>query len=217
MLGLILGVSSFVIGALAAAGIVDMGVAQIMLLAALILASVGTFVVEWLSGRSRKRIMLSTVLVTIGMGVLLFGIVNPWMVRKKQDQERVAQQPINGDLAKNPPVQAKPAFSVRLNSTMIFKFIGPLLCVYRSDLGDTIAPVNIAINVEVASLKPGRARIYTYKAKALITYNKDGQMLKETFALSTIPIGSCGVYFITKEDWTTAKNINFSTNDFDLN
>lgn len=76
----------FIIGALAAAGVVDMSAAQAMLVAAWIFAISGAYIVEKLSARSRRRIVISVSLTAI-MAVLLLFALNTWMVRKKAEQE----------------------------------------------------------------------------------------------------------------------------------
>jgi hypothetical protein len=95
-------------------------------------------------------------------------------------------------------------------------FPGPLLCIYNSELGKTMAPINIAISVEVTSLKPGRARIYSYKADALVSYQKGGRKIKESYPLFSIPISGCEMYFVVDNDFSKAKKLDFSSNDFDL-
>src|SRR5262245_8691555 len=52
--------AAFLLGALAAAGIVDLGLANMMLVAALLVLVIGAVVVEGISRRSTKRILIST-------------------------------------------------------------------------------------------------------------------------------------------------------------
>lgn len=83
--------AGFVLGAMAAAGIVDMGAARMMLLAALIVMTIGAFAVEMLSARSARRIAISTISTGLVTSVVLFGIISPWMVRKKKEQDTSKQ------------------------------------------------------------------------------------------------------------------------------
>jgi hypothetical protein len=116
--------AGFVLGSLAAAGIIDMGLAQVMLLAALIVMTVGSFVVERLSGRSLRRIFISTILTAGITGIVLFGIINPWMVRKKKEQDTPKQTQSAGLTAPTPSPDLRAessrpirdvAFHVKLN------------------------------------------------------------------------------------------------------
>lgn len=94
VLAFLLEAATFVVGALAAAGIVNMDLAKLMLGAARILLVVGAFVVEWLSDRSPSRIAVSTILTGVISGWLLFGIISPWMVKAKKEQDEIGvQQP----------------------------------------------------------------------------------------------------------------------------
>jgi uncharacterized membrane protein YfcA len=92
VLAFLLGAATFVVGALADAGIVNMDLAKLMLGAALILLVVGAFVVEWLSDRSPSRIAVSTILTGVISGWLLFGIISPWMVKAKKEQDGIGVQ-----------------------------------------------------------------------------------------------------------------------------
>lgn len=108
-------------------------------------------------------------------------------------------------------------FSARPDSNLvILRFPGRLLCMYNSELGKTIAPVNLAISVEVTSLKPGRTRIYSYKADALVSYQKDGRVVKESYPLFSVPISGCEIYSAFDNDLSKAKKLDFSSNGFDL-
>jgi len=107
-------------------------------------------------------------------------------------------------------------FNARLGACMIFKYIGPLLYFYDSKLGKTIAPVNIAIYLEVSNLKPLLSRIYTYKAKAFIEYMTKGKTFKKWYDLHSLPLFNNEVYWVNNNDLTKCTRIDFSENSFDI-
>lgn len=151
----------------------------------------------------------------IGISVIALGIAyvagNAIYKHNKSEKDSAAVT------TQSQAADSKQVFTARLNSFLQLKFVGPLLCMYNSYLGETIAPVNIAINVEVASLRPGRSRVYTYKASALVEYSDGGKVIKETYPLFNIPISSCVVYMIVNHNWATTQRLDFSSNNFDLN
>jgi len=81
-----------VLGSLAAAGVVDMSAARYMLIAAWVFLVIGAALVEKLSARTLKRVLLSASITAIAAAVLLLAL-NTWMVRKKAEQEH--KQPPN--------------------------------------------------------------------------------------------------------------------------
>ena len=74
--------SALILGALTAAGVVDMSAARYLLFAAWVSAVVMAYVVEKLSARSQKRILISVSATAVVAGLFLF-VVNNWMVNKK--------------------------------------------------------------------------------------------------------------------------------------
>lgn len=107
-------------------------------------------------------------------------------------------------------------FSARLSGMLTIKFTGPLLYFYNSQLGKTIAPVNIAMFVEVANLKPMISCIYAYSARVLIEYKDNGEIFEEWYPLHKLPLFNNEVYWVVDNDWTKCKRIDFSQNSFDM-
>jgi hypothetical protein len=88
LVGLFLSLAvGFVFAALAAAGTIDLSVAKAMLVAALIVMVVGAVVVEWLSKRPFKRVVLSTAITGVVTSLVLFYVIRPWMVQKRNEQD----------------------------------------------------------------------------------------------------------------------------------
>ncbi|HEX8652292.1 MAG TPA: hypothetical protein VF708_15875 [Pyrinomonadaceae bacterium] len=140
---------------------------------------------------NRWRVGVRWACIAVG-GIISAGLIGKQVASQyRQDQEHLSSE---REAISQPAPTPKPIFSARLNVLMTLKFPGPLLCIYNSQLGKTIAPVNIAINVEATNLKPTRTRIYTYQAKALVEYKSGGQVVRETYPLFSVPIQMCEVY-----------------------
>jgi hypothetical protein len=58
---------------------------------------------------------------------------------------------------------------------MTFKYPGPLIVLYDSQLGKTISAISVALFVEVANTKHKVARIQDYKVRAPMQYDEGGK------------------------------------------
>ncbi len=70
---------------------------------------------------------------------------------------------------------AKDFYKLMVSSPMQFKYPGPLLFLYNSQLGKTISPISIALFIEVVNNKPLISRIYSIETRALMRYDDGGK------------------------------------------
>jgi hypothetical protein len=68
----------------------------------------------------------------------------------------------------------RPSLSLLLTSTLFFKYPGPLLLMYDSQLGKTIAPISAAMFVELTNCMATMTRVFSLDVEALMAYDEGG-------------------------------------------
>jgi pyrimidine deaminase RibD-like protein len=91
----------------------------------------------------------------------------------------------------------------------------PMVYIYNSGLGKTVASVNLAMFVEVINLKPTQTRISKYSAKMLVTMTTNSGKEDEWHLLYPLPSRENNVFFILNNDWTKTKRFDFAEDGFD--
>lgn len=133
-------------------------------------------------------------------------------------------------------LQNQDIFKLMVSSPVRLKYPGNLLYVYNSQLGKTISPISVALFVEVANTKPVISRIVSLDATALMRYDEggntqivslpsggsrfsyvpSGKIVERWRALHSVGFLHDQVYFVTNDDWTKCKRIDFSNNSFEV-
>lgn len=127
-------------------------------------------------------------------------------------------------------------FKATIINTMQFKFPGPLLYFYNSKFGKTISPICIALYVEACNNKNILSKIYSYSLKILFRYdeggelkevedknggrkfiyNPSGNVVEKWHSLHSVGTLHDQIYWVTNNDWTKCRRIDFSKNSFDV-
>lgn len=127
-------------------------------------------------------------------------------------------------------------FKATIINVMRFKFPGPLLYFYNSQFGKTISPISIALYVEASNNKKIISRIYSYSLKVLFRYDVGGELkivedgnggrnfiyepsgniVEKWHPLHSVGMLHDQIYWVTDNDWTKCKRIDFSRNSFDV-
>jgi hypothetical protein len=125
-------------------------------------------------------------------------------------------------------------FHVSTTSLVRFRFPGHLLFIYNSQLGKTISPISVALFIEVTNKRPSITRIFSYKIRALLTYDEGGEIIvtndakgdqKVTYEpsgntvtkwreLHSVGLLHDQIYYV-QNDWKKAQHLGFSHNSFD--
>ncbi|HTF32198.1 MAG TPA: hypothetical protein VK714_00690 [Myxococcota bacterium] len=100
-------------------------------------------------------------------------------------------------------------FQVATHSGIISVYPGKLVYTYNSLLGRTLAPVGVALDVDVRNLLDKPTKIFHYAVDADI----DGKWRR----LSVLPaLGPRSVYWVLSDDLSNCVNLDFTTNSFDI-
>lgn len=103
-------------------------------------------------------------------------------------------------------------------------------------MGKTISPVSVVLYVEVVNKSPIISRIYSYKTRALLRYDEggshyispskntrfkveykvSGNIVEKWRTLHSIGFIDDKVYFVTNNDWSETKRIDFTQNSFEM-
>lgn len=99
--------------------------------------------------------------------------------------------------------------SVRYHTSLLLKYPGPLVYVYKSGLGELIAPIGYAVNVEVINNKPIPTKISSYFLDAGIG--------SEWVRLSNLNImNPFDVFWVNHSDIRNCSRLDFRQNGFDI-
>jgi hypothetical protein len=157
-------------------------------------------------------------------------------LKKRADSEKPETQ-VETSIKKDNQAQSQPDsdfFHVATTSMTRFKYPGPLLFFYNSQLGKTISPISIALFVEITNKRKSVTRVFSYRIRGLLTYDEGGEIIITTDqrgnqTLTYRPIGkvvtkwrelhSVGflhnqIYYVSG-DWTKAQRLDFSANGLD--
>ncbi len=129
----------------------------------------------------------------------------------------------------------KDLFHIAVTSMVRLKFPGPLLYFYNSQLGKTASPISVALFIEATNKRQSITRIFSYRIRALLTYDEGGEIAvttddrgnqKVTYKQSGVTVTkwrelhSIGflhdnIYYVNNNNWKKAQHLGFSHNGFD--
>lgn len=102
-----------------------------------------------------------------------------------------------------------PPLSIRYHTSLLLKFPGPLVFVYKSGFGDLIAPIGYAVNIEVINNKNIATKIYSYYLDAGIG--------SEWVRLPNLNLmNPLDVFWVNHSDLRNCSRLDFRQNGFDI-
>ena len=101
------------------------------------------------------------------------------------------------------------SLSIRYHTSLLLKYPGPLVYVYKSGLGELIAPIGYAVNVEVINNRPTPTKISSYLLDAGIG--------SEWVRLPNLNVmNPFDVFWVNHSDLRNCSRLDFRQNGFDI-
>jgi len=115
---------------------------------------------------------------------------------------------VRNDIIKNGMTAQVNYIQARYNTSLILKYPGPIIYVYNSKLGDLIAPIGYALNVEVINNRPSSTKISSY----FLDIGVGGQWVR----LPNLSIlNPMDVFWVNNSDLRNCTRLDFRANGFD--